>query len=105
MQDSLRGDLCKMIDVQSEKLESIRGFDWEASDSKLNGIAWLEHVVLGRPWLWVEDEQGVGARELRFLDAHGFRENYHYCNVTKDSQALVRLHEQLRRANATASAA
>ena len=105
MRDALRGDLCKMIGIQPEKLESIRGFDWEASDSKLNGIAWLEHVVLGRSWVWVEDEQGVGERELRFLAAHGFRENYHYCNVTKDPQALVRLHEQLRRASPRASAA
>jgi hypothetical protein len=97
MPDSLLHDLARMLDVDPARLRSIRSFDWDATESKLNGIAWLEHVVLNRPFLWVEDEYGVGDAERQFLASHGFLSAYRHCNVTKDADSLIRLHHTLMR--------
>lgn len=97
MEASLLGDLCKMLEIDVEALRAIRGFDWEGR-SKLDGIAWLEHTVLRRPFLWVEDDFGFGEVELEFLAQHGFLDRYRWCNVTEHPESLIRIHEQLREA-------
>lgn len=95
MGDSLLADLCKMVEIETDTVKHIRGFDWEDTESKLNGIAWLEHEALGRPFLWVEDDYGVGERELEVLRESGFIGSYRHCNVTEDPGALRRLHASL----------
>jgi hypothetical protein len=97
MEDTLLGELRKMIPLEQETAGAIRGFSWEFSNSKLDGIAWLEHSVLERPFLWLEDEYGVGDFELDFLAEHGWRASYVHCNVTRDPHALLRVHEELKR--------
>jgi len=89
-------DLCRMLQIETDLIRSIRGLDWRATASKLDGIAWMEHVVLDRPFLWVEDEYGFGEAERRFLDAHGFLSRYRHCNVTEDRESLRRLHGSLK---------
>lgn len=96
MEPSLLGDLCTMVGIDADRIGAIEGFDWREGDSKINGIAWLEHLVHGRPFAWVEDQYGVGERELAFLGEHGFRDCYHHCNVSEDPSALTRVHERLR---------
>lgn len=96
MGEDLLLDLSKMLRLEPGRLRAIRGFDWDSSRCKLDGIAWLEHLVLGRPFLWVEDERGVGERELSFLRAHGLLCHYRHCNVSRDARALERLHARLR---------
>jgi hypothetical protein len=91
----LLGDLCKMLELEPSRLRGIRGVDWEATGSKLNGIAWLEHVVLRRPFVWVEDEYGFGDAERAFLEHFAFLGSYRHCNVTEDAAALERLHTEL----------
>lgn len=94
MEESLLHDLCKMLEIDVEALRHIRGFDWDGL-SKLDGIAWLEHTVLRRPFLWVEDDYGFGERELHFMAEHGFLDRYRWCNVTEHPQSLISIHEQL----------
>lgn len=96
MEEKLLGSLSDMLQVPVELLREIRGFDWAASERKLDGIAWLEHVVLGRPFLWIEDENGVREREVRFLREHGLLDRYRHVNVTTDAGAIARLHAELR---------
>jgi hypothetical protein len=96
LSERLAGDLAAMLDTEPSTLARIRGFDWSHSDCKLDGIAWVEHVVMGRPFLWIEDDFGVGRRELRFLEEHGLVDCYHHCNVSVDAGSLVRLHDTLR---------
>lgn len=97
MPDGLIDDLWAMTGLPRDVLRGIRGFDWRSSESKLNGIAWLEHAVLARPFLWIEDEYGVGEFERTFLARHGFEHAYRHCNVTTDPIALARLHAALLR--------
>lgn len=96
MPGDLLGDLARMVDLPREALRGIRGMDWSASGCKLDGVAWVEHVVTGRPFLWIEDDYGFGERERRFLEAHGMADRYLHVNVTEDPGALARLHEELR---------
>lgn len=100
MQEWLLADLCKILRIETALVERLRGFDWEFSASKVDGIAWLEHLVLERPFLWIEDEYQVGAFELGLLGRHGLRHCYRHCNVTDDPYALVRLWQQLDAFNA-----
>jgi hypothetical protein len=95
MTEDLVRAFCKMFGADPETIRSIRGVDWSDSDSKLDGIAWLEHVVLGRPFLWIEDEHGLGEKERAFVELQGFAEACFYCNVTQDPDALRALHRQL----------
>ena len=88
MEEGLLHDLCKMLRLPPERLEQVRGFDWEGGGSKVNGIAWLEHLVLGRPFAWLEDPLGFGEREREFLAAHGLLDRYYCCNVTNDPASL-----------------
>lgn len=97
MAEELLEDLCSMLSIAPDVLQHIRGFDWESSESKLNGIAWLEHVVLGRPFLWLEDDFGIGERERSFLARHDLLGSYRCCNVTRDPQALRAIHADLIR--------
>jgi hypothetical protein len=97
MEQGLLADLCLMLDLEPETLCHIRGFDWESTASKLNGIAWLEHLVLKRPFLWVEDDYGVGEREIEVLRGLGLEGSYIHCNVTHDPLALQSLHAELVR--------
>jgi hypothetical protein len=92
MESSLLADLCTMLEVETSRLGHIRGFSWEATGSKLNGIAWLEHMAWERPFLWVEDGYGVREAERSFLAAQGFLDRYRHCNVTEDPMSLMRLH-------------
>lgn len=96
MEESLLGDLCKMLNLPPHWLRHIRGFAWEEGQSKLNGIAWLEHLMLDRPFVWLEDGYGVRERERSVLAAAGLLDCYHCCNVTEDRDALRRVHETLR---------
>jgi hypothetical protein len=95
MKEHLLNDLADLLHEDPTTLKHIRGFDWAASESKLNGIAWLEHLVLGRPFFWLEDDYGVGAQELDFLEEHGFRHVYRWVNVTEDPESLRRAHGEL----------
>jgi hypothetical protein len=96
---ALRSDLARMLQVGDDLLTRIRGLDWEGL-AKIDGIAWLEHLVLGRPFLWVEDEYGVGEREAAFLEAYGLADCYRWCNVTERADSLREIHRELRRAAA-----
>jgi hypothetical protein len=97
MEEGLLGDLATMLRLPADDLRHIRGFEWHEEGSKLNGIAWLEHVVLGRPFLWIEDEYGVREGERSFLVEHGLSDRYRHCNVSQDPMALQRLHLALAR--------
>lgn len=98
MAAELLSDLGRLLDLPDEALEGIRGMDWSGSRCKLDGVAWVEHVVAGRPFLWLEDDYGFGERERRFLEAHGMADRYRHVNVTEDAGALARVHRELRRA-------
>lgn len=95
MPEDLVGSFSRMFGVEAHIVSQVRGLDWSDTDSKVNGIAWLEHVVLKRPFLWIEDEYGLGASEQAFLSQAGFEEMWLGCNVTADPEALQMLHERL----------
>jgi hypothetical protein len=97
MDADLLRDLGRLLDIDPHLVAHIRGFDWESTASKLNGIAWLEHLVLDRPFIWLEDEYGVGERELDVLRGLGLVESYRHCNVTTDPGALTRVRDELHR--------
>ena len=100
MDDGLLHDLARMLKLPVETLRDVRGMDWSESECKLDGIAWMEHVVTGRPFLWLEDDFGFGDRERAFLKAHGLSDRYQHVNVTADGGALARLHREMRAAEA-----
>jgi hypothetical protein len=95
MGEDLVHSFCKMLRIDPVTIRSIQGLDWSESDSKLAGIAWLEHVVLGRPFIWVEDEHGLGEKERAFLDLQGFADAGLGCNVTTEPESLRTLHRRL----------
>lgn len=95
MEDRLLHDLARMLQLPAGLLAPVRGFDWAGTESKLNGVAWLEHVVLGRPFAWLEDQHGCGDAERGFLEAHGLLASHVHCNVTEDAGALRRAHSSL----------
>lgn len=95
MPDGLVGDLSKMVGVDASGLRSISGCSWEHSEIKANGIAWLEHTVLGRDFAWVEDPGGVSDRDLEILGLAGYRDRYIPCNVTEHEADLDRVQEIL----------
>lgn len=97
MPADLIGDFCGLLETNRRLVRTIRGLDWTFSDTKLNGIAWLEHLVLGRRFVWIEDDYGVGDRELDFLDRHGVGDSWKPCNVTEDPGVLRAVHLELRR--------
>lgn len=97
MEEKLLSDLAKMLQLPIDELRSIRGFEWDRKSSKLDGIAWLEHLVLGRPFVWLEDEYGFKERERQFLWEHRLIACYRHCNVTEDPHSLERAHAALRR--------
>jgi len=96
MEERLLGDLARMLRLPADSLRHIRGFEWHEEGSKLNGIAWLEHKVVGRPFFWLEDDYGFQERERRFLAGERFLGSYLHCNVTEDPQSLGRVHAWLR---------
>lgn len=96
MDEKLLRDLSSMIDVSVDRLREITGFDWDSTKSKLNGIAWLEHIVFGRPFIWIEDQYGFTDREGAFLEENDLLDRYLHCNVTEDRNALGRALLQLR---------
>jgi hypothetical protein len=97
MDQKLLRDLARMLDLDPLALADIRGFDWDSTGSKLNGLAWVEHLVLGRPFIWLEDDYGFTWRERGVLARHGMLENYLHCNVTERPEALREVHDRLRR--------
>lgn len=96
MPADLIGDFCGLLGADRDLVRRVRGLDWTFGETKLNGIAWLEHLVLGRSFLWIEDEYGVGEREQDFLLEHGLDRRWKHCNVTEDPDALLLLHGELR---------
>jgi hypothetical protein len=96
MDGGLLVDLCKLTGIPAERLQRIRGLDWEGG-TKVDGIAWVEHVVMGRPFVWIEDDT-VPPAALEFLDHHGYLACFHRCDVTRDAEALRRLHGELEAA-------
>lgn len=90
MPELLVEELAALHGLDPALLTPIRGLDWSEGGSKLNGIAWIEHLVLGRAFVWVEDENGVRDLELRVLADAGLTACYHHCNVSTDPQSLVR---------------
>lgn len=95
MEPGLLIDLCKLTGVETARLRGIHGLDW-SEGTKLDGIAWAEHVVRGRPFLWLEDDN-TGADHQAFLEHHGLGHCFHHCDVTQDPQALRRAHSELER--------
>jgi hypothetical protein len=95
MAEDLVHSFCKMLRIDPDTIRSIRGLDWSESESKLDGIAWLEHVVMGRPFIWVEDEHGCGEEERAFLERQGFADASFACNVTTEPESLRDLHRRL----------
>jgi hypothetical protein len=96
MEESLIVDLCRLTGVEVSALQRIRGLDWEGG-SKLDGLAWLEHVALRRPFVWIEDSS-LPDEAIAFLERHGFGSCFWRCDVTREADALGRLHEGLRAA-------
>jgi hypothetical protein len=96
MEEGLLGDLARMLQLPADDLRHIRGFEWHEEGSKLNGIAWLEHKVFGRPFFWLEDDYGFQYRERRFLARERLLGSYLHCNVTEDPHSLGRVHAWLR---------
>lgn len=97
MADELLGDLSKMLGVETAQLRGIRGCSWDESGIKVDGIAWLEHAVLGRDFAWVENREGVSDRDLEVLELAGYADRYFPCNVSEDESALDRAREHLER--------
>ena len=104
MKEDLLTSLGELLRLDPSHFGGVRGLNWEGGESKLNGIAWLEHLVLGRPFLWLEDETGVGEREREVLSEQGLLHAYRHCNVTRDADSLQRVWQELRAAE-TAEAA
>lgn len=92
---SLAKDLATMTGLPLPIIRGIPGSAWGPGRSKLNGIAWLEHLVMERSFLWVEDDTGFGSFERSVLADHGLLARYHCCNVTDEPDALRRLHRRL----------
>lgn len=88
-------DLGKLTGVAPDRLREIRGVDW-SDGSKLDGIAWLEHIVQERPFVWIEDSE-TGTDHHAFFDRHGFTDCYVHCDVTRDAGALRQAHALLKR--------
>lgn len=94
MDPGLLKDLGKLTGVDPERLGVIRGLDW-SDGTKLDGIAWAEHIVRGRPFIWLEDDN-TGADHRQFLDLHDLADCYLHCNVTDDPEALLSAHSELK---------
>lgn len=95
MPPDLLGDLAKMVRIDPAELGHIRGSRWDFSSIKADGIAWLEHIALGREFAWVEDRGGVSDRDLELLATAGLAHCYYECSVTEDDTALVRVRHRL----------
>lgn len=95
MEEGLLGDLAKILKFQPDELRHIRGFSWDSEGSKLNGIAWLEHIAMGRTFVWLEDDYGFRDRERAVLTEAGLLDCYRHCNVTVDPHSLARAHASL----------
>lgn len=97
MNDDLKVGLSRLLGLEVRLLSSIRGLDWSSSRTKLDGIAWLEHLVLDRPFLWVGDEGDLGPGELALLGGLDLEDCWRLCNATEQPEALKGLHEALQR--------
>lgn len=99
LDETLLADLSRLTGVEVEALRPVQGLDWSGTTSKLNGVAWLEHTILGRPFLWIEDDT-VEPGALEFLEAHALSHRFRRCDVSRDRESLSRLHDALSRAAA-----
>lgn len=97
MTDALLGDLSNMVGVDTAVLRSVAGCCWEGSGIKADGIAWLEHAVLGRDFAWVENPDGLSARDLEVLQLAGYGDHYVACDVSRDENALDQTRALLER--------
>lgn len=95
MPTDLLADLASLTGLPAARLSRIPGLGWEGG-SKLDGIAWLEHVVEGRAFYWLEDDK-VPPETVQFLERHGYQECFRSCNVTREPDDLRRRHDELRR--------
>jgi hypothetical protein len=95
MEEDRLEQLSEILDVDTNVLRRIGGRDWSWSMDKKDGIRWKEAAV-GRPFVWVEDDGEVGDNLRRKLERLGLLHCYRECNVTRDKDALVRVHEELR---------
>lgn len=95
MPEDLLGDLAKMLGLEPERLACIEGCSWEESGAKVDGIMWLEHLVMGRPFFWVENREGLSDRDLAVLVATDTRHRYLECNVSEDETALERTRQRI----------
>lgn len=95
--------LARALRVQPEILLEIKGLDWSGDErpiwgvqTKLDGIAWVEHLVMGRPFVWVEDETVIVPQGLdRTLQALGLLHCWLHVNTTRRGDSLRALHERL----------
>lgn len=94
MPPNLLSDLASLVSLPVEKLSGIRGLSWEGG-SKVDGIAWLEHAVQGRRFVWLEDDT-LAEDALEFLEEFGYQHSFHHCNVTRAPGSLKRRHQELR---------
>lgn len=97
MSEDLLADLSKMVGVDIPGLRSIPGCSWEETGIKADGIAWMEHTVLGREFAWVENREGLVERDFEVLRVTGYDDCYFPCNVTEDASALDRTRQLLER--------
>lgn len=88
-------DLSRIFGLSPEAFAQIRGFAWDGTGSKLNGIAWLEHLVLERPFIWLEDENGFGELERGCFADLGLQESYRHSNATRDPESVRKAHAAL----------
>lgn len=97
------GVLARTLQVPPSVLHEIRGLDWSGGSTpvwgvhtKLDGIAWVEHLAMGRPFVWVEDETVIVPQGLdRTLRAMGFAECWLFVNSSRRRDSLQVLHERL----------
>lgn len=86
-------DLSRLTGVPVARLREVRGLDWKGG-SKVDGIAWVEHVILDRPFVWMEDRT-LPEAALELLARHGYGHCFRRCDVTHDPDAVRRIHREL----------
>lgn len=92
--------LSRMLDMDARRLASVQGlgFGGTAASTKLDAVTWLEHLVLGRPFLWIEDDDCMISIPtiLAVLSDLGLRDRWVPCNVTRTPHRLARIYDALQ---------
>ncbi len=97
MPEHLLVDLAKMVRIDPGELASIQGWNWDYSGTKVDGISWVEHLAMGREFVWIENGDGLSNRDYQVLEQNGLRHCHLDCNVTTDLRALDRTRRELER--------